>query len=87
MRVHMNSGADKIKASLNEIRKRYRELKREGNVDPFSLREDIKSFINAAKPEDESYEDLRQEAEDMLIDVTFIIKENCCSPLKEKCPE
>jgi len=83
----MDSTADKIKATLDEIRKRYRELKRGGNVDPFPLKEDIKSFINAAKPEAESYEDLRQEAEDMLIDVTFIIKENCCSPLKEKCPK
>lgn len=83
----MNSGADKIKATLDEIRKRYRELKRGGNVDAFSLKADIKSFINTAKSQDESYEDLRQEAEDMLIDVTFIIKENCCSPLKEKCPK
>jgi len=83
----MDSAADKIKSTLDEIRKRYGELKRGGNVDPFSLKEDIKSFIKAAKPEDESYEDLRQEAEDMLIDVTFIIKENCCSPLKEKCPK
>mgnify|MGYP001071328533 CR=1 FL=1 len=83
----MNSESDKIKATLDEIRKRYRELKHGGNVDPFSLQKNIKSFINGPKPEDERYENLRQEAEDMLIDVTFIIKENRCSPLKEKCPE
>jgi len=83
----MNSESDKIKATLDEIRKRYLELKHGGNVDPFSLKADIKSFINAPKPEDEGYENLRQEAEDMLIDVTFIIKENCCSPPKEKCPK
>lgn len=80
----MDSAADKTKATLDEIRKRYRELKRGGNVDPFSLEADIESFINTATSQDKSYEDLRQEAEDMLIDVTFIIKENCCSPLKEK---
>ncbi len=83
----MTSATDKTKATLDEIRKRYRELKSGGNVDPFSLKEQIRSFINAVKSQDEVYEDLRREAEDMLIDVTFIIKENSCSPLKEKCPK
>lgn len=83
----MDSASDGIKATLDEIRERYRELKRGGNVDPSSLKEDIRSFIKAVRPLDENSEDLRQEAEDMLIDVTFIIKENCCSPTKEKCPK
>lgn len=83
----MTSTTDKTKATMDDIRKRYRELKRGGNVDPFSLKEQIRSFINVVKSQDKDYEDLRQEAEDMLMDVTFIIKENCCSPFKEKCPK
>jgi len=80
----VNSMAEKVKTRLEEIRKQYRELKCGGNVDPSVLKEEIRSFINVVKSKDESYEDMRKEAEDMLIDVTFIIKEGCCSPLKAK---
>jgi len=48
------------------------------------LKEEIRSFINFVKSKDESYEVMRKEAEDMLMDVTFIFKEGCCSSLKAK---
>ncbi len=80
----MTSTDEKVKTCLDEIRKRYRELKRGGNVDPSALKEEIRSFINTMKAEADSYDELRQEAEDMLIDVTFMIKEDCCSPVRAK---
>jgi len=82
--MHMNSIADEVKTTLEEICKRYRELKRGGNVDPYALKQDIGSFIDILKSKYESYSDLREEAEDMLIDVTFMIKEDCCNPLRAK---
>ena len=80
----MNSIVNEIKTTLEEIRKRYRELKCGGKVDPYALKEDIGSFIDILKSKYESYGDLREEAEDMLIDVTFMIKEDCCNPFRAK---
>lgn len=80
----MNSTVEKVKTSLEKIRKQYKELKSGGNVDTSTLSEEIKSFINALEPKDASCEELREEAEDMLVDVLFMIKEERCSPLKAK---
>lgn len=81
----MTSTDEKVKTCFDEIRNRYRELKRGGNVDSSALKEEIRSFINTIASEADGYEELRQEAEDMLIDVTFMIKEDCCSPVRTKC--
>jgi hypothetical protein len=80
----MNQIDNRVEVTLEEIRKQYRELKRGDNIDPFALGEKIKSFIDFLKSKDESYLDLIEEAEDTLIDVTFMAKENCCNPLKAK---
>jgi len=78
----MNSMDEKVKACFKEIHKDYRELKRGGGVDPFTLKEKIKSFISDLKSKGDEYEGLRKEAEDILMDVTFIIQESCCAPFK-----
>jgi len=75
---------EETETRIEEIRKQYVKLKRGGNVDPSVLKEDIRAFINIVKSKGESYENLRKEAEDILVDVSFIIKEGCCSPLKAK---
>jgi len=68
----MNSAIEKASICLEEIYKQYIELKRGGNVDPFALKLEIRFFINIVK------------SEDMLIDVAFMINEDCCSPLKAR---
>lgn len=80
----MNSMAEKVETRLEGIRREYKELKRGGNVDPSALKEKIRSFIDVVKSRGEGYEELRKEAEDMLIDVMFMIQEGRCAPLKAK---
>lgn len=80
----MNPIADRNEASIEEIRRWYKELKRGNNVDPYLVKKEITSFIDSLKAQDESCSDLKEEVEDMLIDVTFIIKESSCSPMKAK---
>jgi len=76
----MNSADDEIKARLEKIRNKYRELDSEHGVDAFTLSKEIKSFINDTVPYEGKYEELRREAEDMLMRLFFIIQETCCSP-------
>jgi len=49
----MNSIDDRVRVTIEEIRKQYRKFKRGDNVDPFALREEIRSFIDFLKSKDE----------------------------------
>ena len=76
----MNLPENEIKAQLEKIRNEYRELNSENGVDAFTLSKEIKSFINDLAPYEEKHEELRREAEDMLMRLFFIIQDTCCSP-------
>ena len=80
VRESMNLTDDEIKARLEKIRNEYRELNSEHGVDAFTLSKEIRSFINDIIPYEGRYEELRREAEDMLMRLFFIIQDTCCSP-------
>jgi hypothetical protein len=71
---------DEIMARLEKIRNEYRTLNSEYGVDAFTLSKEIKSFINDLIRYEGKYEELRREAEDMLMRLFFILQDTCCSP-------
>ena len=74
-----------MEARFEEIRKKYRDAKREeSNVDLLSLKLEIESYIRNLRATDEKNEDLLAEAQDMLIDLIQIIEESHCTPFRPK---
>ncbi len=74
-----------MEAHLETIRKKYRDAKRtESDVDLLALKSEIESYIRRLQDAEEKNDDLLGEAQDMLIDVTKIIEEGHCHPLKPK---
>jgi len=72
-------------ACFEEIRKKYRDAKREeSNVDLLSLKLEIESFIRDLRATGGKNEDLLAEAQDMLIDLTKIIEDSHCQPFRPK---
>ena len=68
------------------IRKKYCDAKRtESDVDLLALKSEIESYIRRLQDaEEEKTNDLLEEAQDMLIDLTKIIEEGHCHPFKPK---
>ena len=74
-----------MKVHFEEIRKKYRDAKREkSNLDLLSLKSEIQSYIRKLQVADEKDEDLLAEAQDMLIDLTKIIEASHCKPFRPK---
>jgi len=72
-------------AYFEEICRKYRDAKREeSRVDLLSLKREIESYIKNLQATDEENKDLIAEAQDMLIDLTKIIEESHCHPLRPK---
>ena len=73
------------RAPFEEIRKKYRDAKREeSKVDLLSLKGEIESFLMNLRASSKKNKDLLVEAQDMLIDVIKIIEESHCQPFKPK---
>ncbi|MFP3984750.1 MAG: hypothetical protein ACLFU9_02110 [Candidatus Bathyarchaeia archaeon] len=74
-----------MEALFETIRKKYRDVKRaESDVDPLALKSEIESYIRRLQATEEKNDDLLEEAQDMLIDLTKIIEEGHCHPFKPK---
>ncbi|WXG41491.1 MAG: hypothetical protein WED07_12110 [Candidatus Freyarchaeum deiterrae] len=74
-----------MKPSIDEIREKYRYAKREMiKGDLSSVKREIEAFLSNLRASDEKNEDLLDETEDMLIDLTKIIEEMHCQPIKTK---
>jgi len=74
-----------MEARFEEIRKKYRDAKREeSSVDLLSLKLEIESYIRNLQATNEKNEDLLAEPEDMLIDLIKIIEESRCQPFRPK---
>ncbi len=72
-------------ARFEEIRKKYRDAKREeSNVDLLLLKLEIESFIKNLRATDRKNEDLLDEVQDMLIDLITIIEQSRCQPFRPK---
>ena len=76
----MSLKEETVKLRLERIRKEYSELRREGKVDAYLLKEEIKSFLSDLKSIGGDYEEQRREAEDILMHLFFILQDTCCSP-------
>jgi len=73
------------RARFEEIRKKYRDAKREeSNVDLLLLKLEIESFIKNLRATDRKNEDLLDEGQDMLIDLITIIEQSRCQPFRPK---
>jgi len=74
-----------MEACFEEIRKKYRDAKREeSNIDLLSLKLEIESFIRNLLVIDGKNEDLLAEAQDILIDLIKIIEDSRCQPFRPK---
>jgi hypothetical protein len=74
-------------ASYEEISRKYRLLKTEQtSIDLLSLQREIEDYIKNHQGAKRKGDDLVAEAQDMLIDVTQMIEEGHCNPLKNKKP-
>lgn len=82
--MNLNSVEPKLRMRFEKILREYNALKHGENVDPSVLEEQTRSFVNAVQSKEEDYENLRREAEDILIDLIFTIEEGRCSPPKAK---
>ena len=73
------------KTRFEEIRKKYRDAKRENsNIDLLSLKSEVESFIKDLQGLAEEDDDLLAEAQDMLIDIIKMIEEGHCQPFRPK---
>lgn len=72
-------------ASFEEISRKYRSVKTgKTSVDFLSLKSEIESYIRSQQGAKRKENDLLEEAQDMLIDLTQIIEEGHCSPFRAK---
>jgi len=74
-----------MEANFEIISKKYRDAKRtKSDVDLLTLKSEIESHIRKLQDMQEKNDDLLEEAQDMLIDLTKIIEEGHCHPFKPK---
>ncbi|MGA3191630.1 MAG: hypothetical protein ABSD73_03845 [Candidatus Bathyarchaeia archaeon] len=72
-------------ASYEEISRKYRLLKTEqASIDLFSLQREIQDYIKNRQGAKRKAGDMVEEAQDMLMDVTQMIEEGHCNPLRNK---
>jgi hypothetical protein len=72
-------------ASYEEISRKYRLLKTEQtSIDLLSLQREIEDYIKNRQGTKRKAGDLVAEAQDMLMDVTQMIEEGHCNPLRRK---
>ncbi len=74
-----------MEASFEEIGRKYRSVKTEKtSVDLLALKSEIESYIKSQQSPKKRDNDSLAEAEEMLIDLTQMIEEGHCNPLKSK---
>ena len=72
-------------ASYEEISRKYRLLKTdETSIDLLSLKREIEDYIKNRHDAKRKADDLVEEAQDMLMDVTQMIEEGHCNPVGNK---
>ncbi|MGB8779731.1 MAG: hypothetical protein WCD81_03675 [Candidatus Bathyarchaeia archaeon] len=72
-------------ASYEEISRKYRLLKTEQtSIDLLSLQREIEDYIKNRQGTKRKAGDLVAEAQDMLMDVTQMIEESHCNPLRNR---
>ena len=71
-----------MEARFEEVRRKYEEAVNDMNrADLFALKAEIESLMEDLRFRDGNH-DLLDKAEDMLVDVTRMIEETHCQPLK-----
>ena len=74
-----------MEAHFETLRKKYNDSKHaESVVDLLALKSEIESYIRRLQGTKEKNDDLLEEAQDMLIDLTKIVEEGHCHPFKPK---
>jgi hypothetical protein len=72
-------------ASLEEIGRKYRSVKTgKTSVDLLTLKSEIESYVKSQQSSKRGDNDSLAEAEDMLIDLTQMIEEGLCNPIRSK---
>ena len=74
-----------METSLKEIREKYRSVKTgKSSIDLFSLKSEIETYVKSQQCSKTRNSNSLAEAEDMLMDVTQMIEEGHCNPLRNK---
>jgi hypothetical protein len=72
-------------ASFEEISRKYRSVKTgKTSVDLLALKSEIESYIKSQQSSKRRDNNSLAEAEDMLIDLTQMIEEGHCNPIRSK---
>jgi hypothetical protein len=72
-------------ASFEEISRKYHLVKTgKTSIDLLSLKSEIESYIRSQQNAKQRDNDLLEEAQDMLIDLTQMIEEDHCNPFRPK---
>jgi hypothetical protein len=72
-------------ASFEEISRKYRSVKTgKTSVDLLALKSEIESYIKSQQSSKRRDNDSLAEAEDMLIDLTQMIEEGHCDPIRSR---
>ncbi len=71
--------------SFKEIHEKYRSVKTgKSSIDLFSLKSEIEAYVKSHQVLETRNSNSLAEAEDMLIDVTQMIEEGHCNPIRSK---
>jgi hypothetical protein len=74
-----------VETSFKEIREKYRSVKTgKSSIDLFSLKSQIETYVKSQQGSKTRNSNSLAEAEDMLMDVTQMIEEGHCNPLRSK---
>jgi hypothetical protein len=74
-----------VETSFEEIREKYRSIKTgNSSIDLFSLKSEIETYVKSQQGSKTRNRNSLAEAEDMLIDVTQMIEEGHCNPIRSK---
>ncbi len=74
-----------METGFDEIREKYRSVKTEkSNIDLFSLKSEIEAYVKSQQSAKTRNSNSLAEAKDMLIDVTQMIEEGHCNPIRSK---
>jgi hypothetical protein len=86
-RVNSRGGAGRaiiMETSFEEIARKYRLAKSGNEIHLLCLKSEIESYIRNRQGAKRKGDDLAAEAQDMLMDVTQMIEEGHCNPVRPK---
>lgn len=74
-----------METSFKEIHEKYRSVKTgKSSIDLFSLKSEIETYVKSQQGSKTRNSNSLAEAEDMLMDVTQMIEESHCNPIRPK---